>query len=363
MSISSLITTATTSLRGRTSSARAALVALAIGCAAAQVRADITEPASATISASGDSDGCVLCNGIRLQDEIFVVNVRGACGSCDPEILRQTIDVQAYAVHDEVGHRRWMPTDLESFLASDPSIPTIIFVHGNQITTGDAMREGVTVYRRLIKYGCESSKIRFVVFSWPSAKVRGLLNDVRVKAARTGPAGCQLAWLLHQMPPETPISLIGFSFGARIITGGLHILAGGTLGGSLALHEVSHQDRQPMNVVLIAAAIHAHWLGEGQCHGLAMTQVDQMLLLNNCQDRAMVYYHWLTPGRGGPQALGLRGPTRLSSEYAAKIRKRDMSGIVGPQHDLMQYLCAPGPLSQVWAYTGGAETSQPVAAN
>ena len=77
-------------------------------------------------------------------------------------------------------------------------------------------------------------RIRFVIFSWPSSKVSGgLLNDVRVKAARTGPAGCQLAWLIDQMPAETPLSLVGFSFGARIITGGLHVLAGGSLGGSM----------------------------------------------------------------------------------------------------------------------------------
>jgi hypothetical protein len=338
------------------------MVALVIGGAAAHARADAADRTSAPIPETSASDSCVMCNGIRLQDEITVVNVRGACGSCDPEVLRRTIDIDTYAIHDEAGHRRWMDIDLDSFLASDPAVPTIVFVHGNQITASDAMREGVTVYRRLIKYGCDSPKIRFVVFSWPSAKIRGLLKDVRVKAARTGPAGCQLAWLIDQMPAETPVSLIGFSFGARIITGGLHILAGGTLGGSLALHEGAQQERRPMNVVLIAAALHAHWLGEGQCHGLAMTQVDQMLLLNNCRDRAMVFYHWLTPGRGGPQALGLRGPTRISSEYAAKIRKRDMSGIVGPQHDLMRYLCAPGPLSQIWAYTGGAATSPAVAA-
>jgi hypothetical protein len=234
-------------------------------------------------------------------------------------------------------------------------VPTVIFVHGNQITEGDAKHEGLTVYRRMMDFGADAERIRFVIFSWPSSKVGRLLQDVRIKAGRTGPAGQHLAWLVDQMPAETPVSLVGFSFGARIITGGLHILAGGRLNGSLALRERANTERAPMKAVLIVPALHAHWLGKGQYHGLAMTQVSEMLMLNNCQDRAMRYYHFLTPGRGGPQALGLRGATRINSEYAAKIVTRDMSRYVGSQHDLYRYVCAPGAAGQIWDYTAGPE--------
>jgi hypothetical protein len=107
--------------------------------------------------------------------------------------------------------------------------------------------------------------------------------------------------------------------------------------------------------VLIVPAMHAHWLGKGQYHGLAMTQVSQMLMINNCQDRAMRYYHFLTPGRGGPQALGLRGATRINSEDAAKIHYRDVSRYVGSEHDLMRYLCVPGAAGQILDYTPVAQ--------
>ena len=188
----------------------------------------------------------------------MVVNTRNICGCCDPEAMRNGIKVENYAVCDEAGNRRWQPSDLESFLAFDPAVPTMIFVHGNQISPGDAKCEGLAVYRRVILHGCDAPRIRFVIFSWPSSKVSGgLLRDVRVKAARTGPAGCQLAWLLDQMPAETPVSLVGFSFGARIITGGLHVLAGGSLGGSMSLAEHVHPNRQPMSVVLMASALHS----------------------------------------------------------------------------------------------------------
>ncbi len=304
-----------------------------------------------------DAGGALLCNGIRIEDEIDVVNTRSICGVGDADFMRRGLKFETYAVRDEVGYRRWQRSDLESFLAFDPSVPTVIFIHGNQITPGDAKCEGLTVYRKLILQDCNAPRIRFVIFSWPSSKVSGLLRDVREKAARTEPAGYHLAWLLDQMPSETPISFLGFSFGARIITGGLHILAGGSLGGSLVLTEHVHPHRPPMNVVLMAAASHSYWLAPGQHHGLAMTQVNRMLLINNCEDRAMRYYDLIVPGRGGPQALGLCGPTRISPEYAKKIINRDVSRYVGSDHELMNYIYAPGDPGLIWDYVGPKETS------
>ena len=112
-----------------------------------------------------------------------------------------------------------------------------------------------------------------------------------------------------------------------------------------------------MNVVLMSAALHAHWLGEGQYHGLAMTQVNQMLLLNNCSDIAMRFYHLAFKGRRGrPQALGLRGPTRISHAEREKIQMRDMSRY-GSQHDMFLYVCPPGVAAQIWELGTAAPTA------
>jgi hypothetical protein len=305
-------------------------------------------PPPVNATAAGD----VFVDGVRTQDEIVVVNTRHLGCTCHGESLRRGLRFETYAIHDDIGCRRWQRSDLPSFLAFDPSVPTIIFVHGNQITPSDAKHEGLALYRRLVHYGANASPIRLVIFSWPSSRVGGLLRDVRVKATRTDPAGCQLAWLVDQIPAETPISLVGFSYGARIITASLHLLAGGNL-GRLALTERVHADRPPMNVVLMAAALHAHWLGDGQYHGQALTQVNQMLLLNNRRDLAMRYYHLAFKGRGRPQALGLRGPTCLASEQRARIQLRDMSRY-GSQHGLFLHLCAPGVPGQIWELAVGA---------
>jgi hypothetical protein len=309
--------------------------------------------------------GSTFCNGIRLQDEIVVVNTRMLCGACDPDSLRSGVMVENYAVRDESGHRRWQKSDLGSFLSFDSTVPTIFFVHGNQITPGEAKSQGLAVYRRLAHYGT-GEPIRFVIFSWPSSRVGRILRDVQVKAVRTGPAGCQLGWLIDQMPAEAHVSLIGFSFGARIVTGGLHVLGGGSLGRGMKLAEPAHPDRPPVDVVLIAAALHCHWLGDGQYHGRAMTRVEKMFLLNNCSDIALKYYRFSTPGRDRPQALGLHGPNCLDADDASKILTRDVSRYAGRQHDLFMYLCAPGAMSQVWAYTDPAaltSDAEPVAFN
>lgn len=330
--------------KSATALCRAAALALCLGLCAAPAVAFADE-------APG---GRAFSGGVRLQDEIVVVNTRMLCGSTDPDSLASGVMVENYAVTDEAGHRRWRRSDLESFVSFDPSVPTIFFVHGNQITPGEAKSQGLAVYRRLMRYGCEEGPIRFVIYSWPSSRVGRLLQDVRVKAARTGPAGYQLAWLLNQMPAETPVSLIGFSFGARIVTGSLHVLAGGSLGYGRELDQRANPNRPPVNVVLIGAALHANWLGEGQYHGLAMTQVDKAFLLNNCRDLALRYYRLSTPGRDRPQALGLHGPTCIGPKYAAKIMTRDVSSSAGRQHDLFMYLCAPGATSLAWHFTGEA---------
>jgi hypothetical protein len=296
-------------------------------------------------------------NGIRPQDEIVVVNVRALCGTCDSNAIRSALAVENFAVNDSAGRRQWVRSDLQGFASFDPSVRTIFFVHGNQIESSEAKNDGLNVYRRLLCYGANDERIRFVIFSWPSARVGGLLRDVQEKAARTAPAGCELAWVIDQLPAETPVSLLGFSFGSRIITGSLHILAGGSL-GSLRLNERLHPNRAPVNVVLMGTAMHAYWLGEGQYHGRALSLVDEAFFVNSCNDPAMRWYHLSVPGRGGPQALGLAGPTNLSAEQRSKVTMRD----VGSRHDLYMYMSARGVTAQIWDHLTDASTTS-LAAN
>lgn len=287
--------------------------------------------------------------GVRQQDEIVLVNVRPVGGCCDPGMLADQVRFETYQPCDESGSRQWHTSDLASVVAADPSVSTVIFVHGNRLTSWDAKCEGLATYRRIVRQSDEKP-IRFVIFSWPSAEISGPLKDVRVKAARTRPAGCQLAWFVDQLPAETQITMVGFSFGARIITGSLHILGGGSL-GSMSIGELQHPNRQPVNAVLLAAALNSDWLCPGHCHGRAMTVVNRMVLVNNCEDRAMKFYHFSSTS-GRPQALGLCGPTCIDAAGAAKVVELNVSRYVGTEHDVFCYLSAPGVTSEISELAG-----------
>jgi hypothetical protein len=291
-------------------------------------------------------------NGIRAQDEIILVNVRPLGGCCIPEMLADSLHVESYQDPDGDGCRQWQAASMSLLQNADSSIPTVVFVHGNRITPGDAKREGVQVYRRIVRNATSAQPIRFVIFSWPSAQIPGPLKDVRVKAARTRPAGCQLAWVLDQMPADAPVTLIGFSYGARIISGALHIVGGGSLGG-MGLAD-GHASRRPVNAIYLAAAMDSDWLCPGHYHGLAMSQTNHLLLVDNCDDRAMRFYRFSTTC-GDPQALGLCGPTCLDADGASKTTKRDVSRYVGTDHNLFAYMCAPGVASQCWHYSVDAQ--------
>jgi len=284
-------------------------------------------------------------SGIRAQDEIILVNVRPVGSCCDPAVLASGVRVESYQALDDSGRRRWQASNLDSVVAADPSVSTVIFVHGNRLTNWDAKCEGLAAYRCIVRQCADAAPIRFVIFSWPAAQISGPLKDVRVKAARTRPAGCQLAWIVDRLPAETPITMVGFSFGARIVTGSLNILAGGNA-GSMGLAELEHPHRRPANVVLLAAALNSDWLCPGHCHGQAMTMVNRMVLVNNCADRAMKYYHFSTTC-GRPQALGLCGPTCIDPAGASKTVELNVSRYVGSEHNLFRYLSAPGVTSEI----------------
>jgi hypothetical protein len=140
------------------------------------------------------------------------------------------------------------------------------------------------------------------------------------------------------MKPETPVSLIGYSFGARIITGGLHLLGGGTL-ADRRLPELSSADAGqkrsgPIRAVLIAAALDCFALAPGQENGNATSQVEEMLVTRNGCDDALRWYPLLY-GRGGPQALGYVGPCCGNPE---NIRLFEATCCVGKSHHWEDYI-------------------------
>lgn len=274
----------------------------------------------------------------RDGDRVFLISTRPVGCSTSPARLASGV----YAA-ERVG-ASWQKTDATALLQSiDPSTPTVVYVHGNKISAADARQRGISVYRRLVRCATDERPVQFLIFSWSSDKVPGLLRDYREKAARTRPVAAQLAWAIDLMPAEAPVGLLGYSYGARVASGASHLLAGGSLP---RLNRGVGKPR-PMRAVYLAAAMDACWIAPGRRHGLAMTRLDSLLLTANPRDPAMRLFG-VVDRKSDPQALGKAGPRCLDAATASRVRTTNVSGSVGRSHDLYRYLASPGLMRSAW---------------
>ena len=98
--------------------------------------------------------------------------------------MESRVRVEMYSASDDSGRPHWMSSDMDALRGGDPSVATVIYVHGNRITAWDAKCEGLWLYRRMVRENPGAAPIRLVVFSWPASQIPGPLKDVRAKAAR-----------------------------------------------------------------------------------------------------------------------------------------------------------------------------------
>ena len=306
--------------------------------ALASSNAPLLSNANETLVAAPDplaAESCV--------DDVWLINARRGLPSCC------SMEPMPLPVEQYIGPCHWERRTLaDVFTSTDHPQGTIVYVHGNRVSSSLARSEGVKIYRTLRQQACGQGSFRLIIFSWPSDQIHGQLQDVRVKAARTAPAAYVLSQVLTQLPADEPVGLVGYSFGSRIITGSLHLLAGGQV-GCFSLGDAEKVPRPNNRVVLIASAVHSHWLGAGQCHGLAITQIDRLLLLNNSCDSALKRYRHIERC-SNPSALGYVGLNehRLL-EHGAAIEQVNACCTVGRSHSLSNYLCNSNLMSRVWS--------------
>lgn len=280
-------------------------------------------------------------DGVRPGDRVLLVNTRPV--GCTTDATRLAEGIHAAEFVDG----RWNSAPFDSIIGSlDPSLPVVFYVHGNQIDSCDAPRRGRDVYRRLVLCAQDDRPIQFVVFSWISSKVKGLLRDYREKAARTRPVAWQLAWVLDRVPDGARVGLLGYSYGARVSSGTGHLLAGGSLSG-LRYDGCTACGVTSMRAVFLAAAYDACWNSRRGYHRHALEKFDTLLTTVNPRDPAMKYFKWV-PTNTDPPALGGVGPRGLDAERASRVRLQHVSGSVGRSHDLYKYLATPGLMRSAW---------------
>ncbi len=299
---------------------------------------------------------CMPATGDDSAGQVWLISTRRAvrCGSVD--YGEQKIDFYRLGPDD-----KWLPENQDTFVETGrPAVPTTIFIHGNRVGPDAAVRDGWRVFRRM-KQDAGGRAFRLVIWSWPSDRIAGRQrHDVRVKASYSDVQSYYLAECLHRIKPDVPVGLVGYSFGARIITGALHMLGGGAVAcRRLGEREVAKErkaGRTPLRAVLVAAAIDAGWLAPGCRNSLATSQVEEILVTRNRCDPVLRWYRMMY-GLRGPQAAGYVG-AYCRGESCEKIEQLDVTCSIGRVHDWACYVQAP-PLGRRLGWCAFLETAEP----
>ncbi len=250
----------------------------------------------------------------------------------------------------------WQAADAAAFHAGDgPGTPTTIFIHGNRIDSDEAVEEAWRLYQHMLEQAA-GRPFRLVIWSWPSERaVRGIRADVLVKLDFSDAQAYYLARFLGGLRADVPVSLIGYSLGARVATDALVLLAGGSIADrclpadAVARHAQHHP--RPYRMVLVAAASDADWFLPGHRDAAALALVERMLVTANPCDRVLRRYPRLY-GRGGPEAMGCVGPDCAPQPGGCdRIELIDLACSVGRPHDWYRYEAAPELVGRLGWYT------------
>jgi hypothetical protein len=271
--------------------------------------------------------------------QVWLVDTRCApgCGDLEAGLAR----INYWRLTESSGCGQWQASDAAAFQASaDPALPTVVLIHGYGTDPDWAVHHGNDVRSLLQQVGCGRS-FRLVIWSWPAERgtrgLRGIRDDIQMKVCRSDVEAYYLARSLAAMPRGEPLSMIGFSLGARAATGSLQLLVGGTAGGRTlppaSLQAWSSSGLRPIRVMLLAAAVDDDWFEPSAGGAIAPLQVQRILVTENCGDRVLKFYSRLY-GRGGPEAVGRVGPP---SSAGGKLEVVNVACDVGRKHDFLRY--------------------------
>ena len=227
--------------------------------------------------------------------------------------------------------------------ALEPGVPVCIMVHGSFVDTPSFCRESQYTWRWL-RGAAMGQPMQMIYFHWPSYRALTPLVafDVNQLGRRGARNGYYLAELVHHLPPECPVCLIGHSHGARVISAGLHLLAGGAVQG--IRHPCARANGRQIRTVLTGAAIDHDWFNPGQRYDRALCSTECLLNMTNRCDPALRIYPLRLPLLVS-RPLGLIGLTRVDRRRLGvrgeKVLDYDVSAAIGVSHLWPHYFRNP----------------------
>ncbi len=223
-----------------------------------------------------------------------------------------------------------------------PGIPICIVVHGSFVGWEGACIESRFTWKWLGN-ACPDRPFQMIYFTWPSDKsITPLVQfDVAVLGRRASRNGYYLATLIQQLPPESPVCLLGHSHGTRVVSSALHMMAGGEVDD--VCHPCVRTSGRKIRAVYAAAAIDHDWLNPEERFGRALCTAECILNLKNSHDPALKIYPLRRPFSS--RALGQAGFTskdrRELGGWSNRAVDMDLSDLIGHGHFWPEYFQRP----------------------
>ncbi len=277
----------------------------------------------------------------------WIINTRclptvGCCGAApfSPQVLRW-----------ECGQGS-EPSTLDELLKTDSQDWfTVFYVHGNLTSHQGAVEVCNLLRSQLPERVCSGQPVRLILWSWPSDCDAGRLrDDTAVAGARAATESYYLGRFATMLHADQRMLVVGYSFGARVTTGALHLLSGHSLGGRELNDEHMGENKLQaprLRAVLLAAAIDVDWLIPGHFHGAAAMPVERMAITTNRRDFVLSKYR-IAEKRNAPAAVGKVGPPLGAMGHdAAKIVTLNVANDIGIHHGSPHYFASPQVISLI----------------
>ena len=271
------------------------------------------------------------------QSEIFEVSTRHLPG----RFRSINFECPNVAVARWTG-AQWGQSTVEAALPeTDNGMVSIIYVHGNFMERNNALTRVRIIDSHLRR--ATNRPYRLIMLSWPSQREQKPLRDVLANNEAAECESLYVAWMLNKLRLHSQVSLLGFSFGAKAVTGGLHLDAGGTLPGFTPIQTSPNIGAQAYRLGLVAPAIDRQWLQVNGRHNMALANVDGLINLYNSKDPILRRFRILDrisrPIAAGFAGIETARKTRITSPLAGqpRVQQYDCGSVIGTTHSEKSY--------------------------
>lgn len=275
----------------------------------------------------------------KMPPNYWVISSRKCPQAGSPCTADQCTQFYYYGPTGSGGLRN--PADFYASLR--PDVPVCMMVHGSLIEWEQMLEEGHHTYEWL-KAAQPNTPFQMVFMTWPSDRPLTIVApiDFSILGKRSAFNGLYLARVLSKMPPETSVSMIGHSHGARMVVSALNLVGGGDVYGYRMATRDTPWPR--LRAVMAAAALDHHWLDPNERYGHALDNAESLVNLRNRNDFALRLYLLRLPL--GAESLGRvgfnsRDQQLLGANYT-KVRDVEVSGILGARHIWPWFYSQPG---------------------